>query len=57
MLVFFTTIIFGALMPVLIKFFRGFDSKAEAKQLNNYIELDSFTSANVEFTHPNFSNE
>jgi hypothetical protein len=51
--VFFTTIIFGALMPFFIKFFKKFD---DDEIVNNYIELSSLnaTELRFEYQHPNF---
>jgi NhaP-type Na+/H+ and K+/H+ antiporter len=57
-LVFFTTIVFGALMPFLIKFFKSFDSepvKADHTALNeehNEEPAELFT-----YMHPNFIEE
>jgi NhaP-type Na+/H+ and K+/H+ antiporter len=56
-LVFFTTIIFGALMPFLIKFFKSYDTPEE-KALNaktdehHEIDEELFT-----YMHPNFIEE
>lgn len=59
-LVFFTTIVFGALMPFLIKFFKSFDPEADQvtapaehstkKQLNENAEI-------YQYMHPNFIEE
>jgi hypothetical protein len=54
MLVLFTTIVFGALMPVFIKFFRSFDSN---KEEHNYVELETVGSVDFGYLHPNFINE
>lgn len=61
MLVFFTTIVFGALMPFFIKFFQSLDITDETKVLNtehHYIELDTLkTGVEFGYLHPNFSSE
>jgi len=58
-LVFFTTIIFGALMPFLIKFFKSFDDKTEELDLHKP-EHHAETNAEEElftYMHPNFIKE
>ena len=55
-LVFFTTIVFGALMPFLIKFFKSFDD--DVSPIKHQVELlydenkEIFT-----YMHPNFTEE
>jgi hypothetical protein len=59
MLVFFTTIVFGALMPSFIKYFKSFDEvEAVAEVPNHYVEMNS-RNASVDFgyLHPNFDGE
>jgi hypothetical protein len=58
MLVFFTTIVFGALMPALINFFKSFDEKKSSVATLQYVELDTLNqSMNFDYLHPNFSDE
>lgn len=63
MLVFFTTIVFGALMPMFIKFFTSLDKNEENNEIaqdHKYVELEHLDKdAGVEFDylHPNFSQE
>jgi hypothetical protein len=59
MLVFFTTIVFGALMPFAIKFFKSFDEKEKNVESTQYIELKHLNSDKERYSylHPNFSNE
>ena len=58
MLVFFTTIVFGALMPALINFFKSFDDKTTAVATHQYVELDNLNqSMDFDYLHPNFSTE
>jgi hypothetical protein len=54
--VFFSTIVFGALMPFFIKFFKKFDEEETGL---NYVELtsQSATELKFEYQHPNFSQE
>jgi hypothetical protein len=53
MLVLFTTIVFGALMPVFIKFFSSLDAKSN----DHYIEMERIESVDFGYLHPNFSKE
>jgi hypothetical protein len=53
MLVLFTTIVFGALMPVFIKFF----SKLDDLSNDDYAEMQHLQSVDFGYLHPNFSNE
>ena len=62
-LVFISTIVFGALMPYFIKFWKSFDKKKygeteESKELG-YSELDDESNDEVRFSylHPNFDNK
>lgn len=56
-LVFFSTIVFGALMPALIKLFKSFD-KDNSNSDHNYVSMGSFSSdVKFDYLHPNFSSE
>ena len=61
-LVFISTIVFGALMPYFINFWKSFDRKktevSESKELN-YANLDDESNDEVRFSylHPNFDNK
>ena len=58
MLVFFTTIIFGALMPAFIKYFKSLDEKTNEVAVHNYVELENLNqSMDFDYLHPNFSTE
>jgi hypothetical protein len=58
MLVFFTTIVFGALMPAFIKIFKSFDDNTNAVAVNQYVEMENLNqSVDFGYLHPNFSNE
>lgn len=59
MLVFFTTIVFGALMPFFITFFKSLDKEDPN---TNYIQLHDVeerisTGVKFDYLHPNFSPE
>jgi hypothetical protein len=70
-LVFSTTIVFGALMPVAIKFFKTWDEKPPRKRKSladvgvaaitekpeDKLELDVTNNFNYSFSHPNFFKE
>jgi len=58
-LVFFTTIVFGALMPFLIKFFQSFDSVDNSQTVvtHNYHNHTEGEEQLYDFMHPNFSEE
>lgn len=71
-LVFFSTIIFGALMPFAIKLFRSFDPPVQDLDLgpktddhgcehnadhNDHLEDDLNKNFNLSFNHPNFKRE
>jgi len=62
-LVFITTILFGGLMPIVIRFFKGFEPKSEAEnQLISHNEGHCHDNEEdeedkikfVDFSHPNF---
>ena len=56
-LVFITTILFGGLMPIVIKFFKGFEPKTEeSKPLieEDHENEEEEEAKLVEFSHPNF---
>lgn len=60
-LVFITTILFGGLMPIVIKFFKGFEPKKEEEenlishdQGHEHKEEDEDNHKFVDFSHPNF---
>ena len=58
-LVFISTIVFGALMPYFIKFWKSFGTQVESEKLE-YINLDSSIeneSVRYSYLHPNFDNE
>ena len=59
MLVLFTTIVFGAMMPMLIKFFKTLDKKAitQVSEGHEYIELDNLNEMQFGYMHPNFTSE
>lgn len=59
MLVLFTTIVFGALMPMFIKFFKTLDKKTETliSDGHEYIELDNLSEVQFGYMHPNFTVE
>jgi hypothetical protein len=50
LLVFFTTIVFGALMPIFIKFFKSFDEKTETADEHHQVENPPL----FDLIHPNF---
>jgi NhaP-type Na+/H+ or K+/H+ antiporter len=52
-LVFFTTIVFGALMPFFIKFFKSFDQENNSQDKHEEAHNESLYS----FLHPNFTEE
>ena len=54
-LVFFTTIVFGALMPFTIKFLKSFEESSEKQ--GDYVELSSLNEVRFDYQHPNFSPE
>ncbi len=62
-LVFFTTIVFGALMPFFINFFKSFDKNEEqsvaTQPLIHHDDVDQLNTTDVKFDylHPNFSTE
>ena len=62
-LVFISTIVFGALMPYFISFWKSFEKnkKTESKELkeSSYADLDDETNEEVRFSylHPNFDNK
>lgn len=57
MLVLFTTIVFGAMMPKFITFFQGLDN-SETNQNEDYHELKEMENAvNFDYLHPNFTTE
>lgn len=60
-LVFITTILFGGLMPLVINFFKGFESKKEEtllseekEQINSEENEEENKNKFVDFSHPNF---
>ncbi len=59
-LVFFTTIVFGALMPFVIKTLKKFE-ESNVQNDGNYIELSSLNNTisevKFDYQHPNFSPE
>ncbi len=55
-LVFFTTIVFGALMPFFIKFFKSFDSAPVQENPSHHEEISDKVEA-FTFMHPNLVNE
>ncbi len=57
MLVFFSTIVFGALMPVFIKFFRKMDPVVPEVE-HTVIEMKNIgSSVDFGYLHPNFTEE
>jgi NhaP-type Na+/H+ or K+/H+ antiporter len=59
-LVFFTTIVFGALMPFLIKFFQSYDKSDNNTALVSHghsHEHEENDNQLYDFVHPNFSEE
>ena len=62
-LVFISTIVFGALMPYFIAFWKSFDKKKKDVELENkeigYVDLDDESNEEVRFSylHPNFDNK
>jgi hypothetical protein len=61
MLVFFSTIVFGALMPMFIKFFTSLDKdESTVVPPHNYVELENLDKdpgVEFDYLHPNFSQE
>ena len=58
MLVLFSTIVFGALMPMFIKFFSSLDHEETNEVDNHYIELGELNQGvEFDYLHPNFSQE
>jgi len=56
MLVLFTTIVFGGLMPFFIKFFTSLDTKEQSTHA--YIEMTEHEgSVDFGYLHPNFTDE
>lgn len=55
-LVFFTTIVFGALMPFFIKFFKSFDCPIKEDHHKNLDDIHDKVEA-FTFMHPNLINE
>ena len=56
MLVLFTTIVFGALMPFFIKYFTSLDAPTD--QEHKYVELEPLDAGvQFDYLHPNFSQE
>lgn len=61
-LVFITTILFGGLMPIVIKFFKSFEPKEEGAQEallheEGHHDEEEEESKLLEFSHPNFKKE
>ena len=57
MLVLFTTIVFGALMPKLISFFQGLDTDHNNHNVDNHELKEMENVVNYDYLHPNFTTE
>jgi hypothetical protein len=57
MLVLFTTIVFGALMPKFIQFFQSMDKDKTNKQDDHELKEVEHEGINYDYLHPNFTNE
>ena len=57
MLVLFTTIVFGALMPKFIQFFSSLDKKEEGLEENLHEMKELEGEIQFDYLHPNFTQE